>query len=110
MKTNNLTQGSILSALFKLAIPIMGTSFVQMAYNMTDMIWVGRVGSRAVAAVGTAGFFTWLAMAFILIPKIGAEVGVAQSIGKNDMKEAKIYIKHTLQMIVVIALYMHFLL
>ena len=87
MKTNNLTQGSILSALFKLAIPIMGTSFVQMAYNMTDMIWVGRVGSRAVAAVGTAGFFTWLAMAFILIPKIGAEVGVAQSIGKNDMKE-----------------------
>ncbi len=83
MKTNNLTQGSILSALFKLAIPIMGTSFVQMAYNMTDMIWVGRVGSRAVAAVGTAGFFTWLAMAFILIPKIGAEVGVAQSIGKN---------------------------
>ena len=104
MKTNNLTQGSILSALFKLAIPIMGTSFVQMAYNMTDMIWVGRVGSRAVAAVGTAGFFTWLAMAFILIPKIGAEVGVAQSIGKNDMKEAKVYIKHTLQMIVVIAL------
>lgn len=104
MKTNNLTQGSILSALFKLAIPIMGTSFVQMAYNMTDMIWVGRVGSRAVAAVGTAGFFTWLAMAFILIPKIGAEVGVAQSIGKNDMKEARVYIKHTLQMIVVIAL------
>ena len=43
-------------------------------------------------------------MAFILIPKIGAEVGVAQSIGKNDMKEAKVYIKHTLQMIVVIAL------
>ena len=69
MKTNNLTQGSILSALFKLAIPIMGTSFVQMAYNMTDMIWVGRVGSRAVAAVGTAGFFTWLAMAFILYRK-----------------------------------------
>ena len=103
-KTNNLTEGNILKSLFKLALPIMGTSFVQMAYNMTDMIWVGRVGSRAVAAVGTAGFYTWLAMAFILIPKIGAEVGVAQSVGKKDMKEAKVYIKHSLQMIVGIAL------
>lgn len=103
-KTNNLTEGNILKALFKLAIPIMGTSFVQMAYNMTDMIWVGRVGSRAVAAVGTAGFYTWLAMAFILIPKIGAEVGVAQSAGKQDMDEAKVYIKHSIQMIICISL------
>ncbi|NLB42554.1 MAG: MATE family efflux transporter, partial [Clostridiales bacterium] len=104
-KTNNLTEGSILKALFKLALPIMGTSFVQMAYNMTDMIWGGRIGSGAVASVGTAGFFTWLAMAFILIPKIGAEVGVAQSVGRGDMIEAKVYIKHSLQMIFGLALF-----
>jgi len=103
-KQNSLTQGSIFKTLFRLALPIMGTSFVQMAYNMTDMIWVGRLGSRAVAAVGTAGFFFWLAMAFILIPKIGAEVGVAQSVGRQDMKEAKVYIKHSIQMIVFLAL------
>lgn len=109
-KTNNLTEGNILKALFKLAIPIMGTSFVQMAYNMTDLIWVGRMGSRAVASVGTAGFYTWLAMAFILIPKIGAEVGVAQSSGKGDMTEVKVYIKHSLQMIVAIALFYAFVL
>ena len=71
----------------------MGTSFVQMAYNMTDMFWVGKMGSRAVAAVGTAGFYIWLAMAFILIPKIGAEVGVAQSVGNKDMTEAKAYLQ-----------------
>ncbi|WIV12645.1 MATE family efflux transporter [Proteiniborus sp. MB09-C3] len=109
-KTNNLTEGNILEALFKLAIPIMGTSFVQIAYNMTDMIWVGRVGSRAVAAVGTAGFFTWLAMAFILIPKIGAEVGVAQSIGKEDMDEAKVYVKHSIQIIICLAIFYAFIL
>src|SRR5690554_6043858 len=103
-KQNSLTQGSILKALFRLAIPIMGTSFVQMAYNMTDMIWVGRIGTRAVASVGTAGFYSWLAMAFVLIPKIGAEVGVAQSVGRQDMKEAKVYIKHSFQMVVVLAL------
>ena len=102
---NNLTQGSIVKALFKLALPIMGTSFVQMADNLTDMIWVGRIGSEAVAAVGTAGFFTWLGAAFILIPKIGAEVGVAQSVGRKDMDEAKVYIKHSIQMILCLALF-----
>jgi putative MATE family efflux protein len=103
-RINDITEGNIFKALLRLALPIMGTSFVQMAYNMTDMIWVGRIGSRAVAAVGTAGFFTWLAVAFILISRIGAEVGVAQSVGKRDMAEAKIYIKHSIQLIVSLAL------
>ena len=83
--------------------PIIATSFVQMAYNLTDMIWVGRVGSGAVAAVGTAGFFTWLANAIILIPKVGAEVGVAQAIGRKDIADAKSYIRHSLQLIVLLS-------
>ncbi|NMA61042.1 MAG: MATE family efflux transporter [Firmicutes bacterium] len=103
-KTHDLTQGSISQALTKLAIPIIATSFVQMAYNLTDMIWVGRVGSGAVAAVGTAGFFTWLANAIILIPKVGAEVGVAQSIGRKDLDDAKSYIRHSLQLIVILSI------
>ena len=53
----NLTQGAIIPSLLRLALPIMGMSFVQMAYNMVDMIWLGRVGAGAVAAVGTATFF-----------------------------------------------------
>ena len=103
-QTTSLTQGSISKALFKLAIPIMGTSFVQMAYNLVDMIWVGKLGTGAVAAVGTAGFFTWLANGFILVPKIGAEVGVAQSTGQGDMDEVKKYIKHSIQMVICLAL------
>ncbi|WP_129599773.1 MATE family efflux transporter [Anaerophilus nitritogenes] len=104
MTNTKLTEGSISKALVKLAIPITGTSFVQMAYNMTDMIWIGRVGSKSVAAVGTAGFFTWLAMAFILIPKTAAEIGVAQSIGKEDIKTAKGYVQNTVQLIIFLAI------
>lgn len=102
---NQLTEGNIAHVLVKLALPIMGTSFVQMAYNMTDMIWIGRIGSNAVAAVGTAGFFTWFGFAFILIPKIGAEVGVAQSVGREDRREAKAYIRHTLQLVTFLAIF-----
>ena len=32
-----------------------------MGYNLVDMIWIGRLGSGAVAAVGAAGMFMWLA-------------------------------------------------
>ena len=42
--TKNLTQGPIKRQLFNLALPIMGTSFIQMAYSITDMAWVGRLG------------------------------------------------------------------
>ncbi|MGL5677800.1 MAG: MATE family efflux transporter [Cellulosilyticaceae bacterium] len=99
----DLTKGPIIEKLVALSLPIMGTSFIQMAYNMTDMIWIGRVGSNAVAAVGTAGFFTWLAMAFVIISKIGAEIKVAQSIGREDFKGTKAYVLSALQINVVLA-------
>lgn len=103
-KRIDLTEGHMVGKLLKLAIPIMGTSFIQMAYNMTDMIWIGRIGSSAVAAVGTAGFFTWLAMAFIMISKTGAEIKVAQSVGEQDFKSTKGYIVSAIQINIVLAI------
>ncbi|MRZ29173.1 MATE family efflux transporter, partial [Paeniclostridium sordellii] len=100
----DLTEGKITEKLIKLALPIMGTSFIQMAYNMIDMIWVGKAGSSAVAAVGTAGFFPWLAMAFITISRVGGEVQVAQSMGKHDIKETKSYIKAAIEVNIILAL------
>lgn len=97
-KKVNLLEGDIFDALIKLALPIMGASFIQMAYNLIDMIWIGRVGSQAVAAVGTGGFYMWLSMGFIRISKMGAQVKVAQSMGAENYKEAKIYAKNALQL------------
>lgn len=55
MKKNiDLLNGNILTSLTELALPIMATSLVQTAYNLTDMAWIGMVGSDAVAAVGAA--------------------------------------------------------
>lgn len=44
-KKVDLLNGSILSALTRLALSIMATSLVQMAYNLTDMAWMSRVGA-----------------------------------------------------------------
>lgn len=91
MKTTDLTQGSIFRSLWIMAVPLISASFVQMAYSMTDMLWLGHLGSKSVAAVGAAGFFTWLANAFSLMTKIGAEITVSQSVGARDHKRAGIY-------------------
>ena len=52
-KKIDLINGPILSSLTKLALPIMATSLI-------DMIWIGRLGSSAVASVGAAGMYMWL--------------------------------------------------
>lgn len=103
-KTNDLTSHKIIKAIVLLALPIMGTSFLQMAYNLTDVIWIGKMGSQATAAVGTAGFFTWFSFGLILICRVGAEVLVAQNVGKKDYLALKNIVKNVLQMILVLAL------
>lgn len=97
-----LTEGNIYRILFKLAVPIMGTSFIQMAYSLINMIYLGRVSSSAVASVGTAGFFTWLANSIIFIPKTGAEVGVSQSVGKGKREDIIFFIKNTIQINIIL--------
>ncbi|OON90945.1 MAG: MATE family efflux transporter, partial [Epulopiscium sp. Nele67-Bin001] len=100
----DLTTGNILSKLIKLSLPIMGTAFIQTAYNMIDMMWIGRLGSDEVAAVGTASFFPWLAMAFVMISKIGAEIKVAQSMGEKDFDKVSKFVTAALQINVVLAI------
>jgi putative MATE family efflux protein len=92
----DLTEGSILKKIILVAAPIMGTQFLQMAYNLTDIFWLGRVGSFAVAASGAAGMYMWLSMGFLLIGRMGAEIGVAQSIGRRDESAAMGFLRNAL--------------
>ncbi len=101
----NLTYGNIGTTLTKLALPIMGTSFVQMTYNLTDMFWVGKLGSNSLAAVGTAGFFAWFAFSLILLSKVGAEVFVAQHLGRNDEEGAENYARSAIHLTIILAVF-----
>lgn len=92
----DLTIGDILPKLIKMSLPIMGTAFMMMAYNLTDMFWLGRLSSGSVAAAGTSGMYIWLSMAFIFIGRMGAEIGVSQSMGKGDTPQAKKYAQNAL--------------
>ena len=93
-KQLNLIQGDIFKTLTKLAFPIMGTSFIQMAYGLTDTMWLGRLNTEAVAAVGITGFLMWFGAGLILITQIGVGVKVAQLFGQGDIKKAEEYISN----------------
>lgn len=99
-----LTEGKITSTLVKLALPIMGTAFIQMAYSLTDTMWLGRFSTKAVAAVGTAGNLMWFGAGLILITQVGLGVSVAQSFGRGDMEAVKKYISHGFQLDIFIAI------
>lgn len=103
-KNLNLTEGNITSTLTRLALPIMGTSFIQMAYNLTDIMWLGRLSTEAVAAAGTVGFFLWFGAALVMMSQIGVAVGVAQAFGKRDYEDAKKYISNGFQLDLFIAI------
>lgn len=100
----NLTQGPITRQLFNLALPIMGTSFIQMAYSLTDMAWVGRLGSEAVAAIGAVGILTWMTNSISLLNKVGSEVSVGQSIGAQDAEQARGFASHNLTIALLISI------
>ena len=84
----NLTKGPILKTLTKLAVPIMASSFLGTLYNITDMAWIGLLGSRAVAGVGVGGMFTWLSQGLAAMARMGGQVHVAQCIGRGDRERA----------------------
>ena len=98
MQQVDLLNGRIVPSLAKLAFPIMGTSLIQMAYNMTDMIWIGRVSSGAVAAVGAAGMYLWLANGLASIPRMGGQVKAAHALGAGDRGSAADFTAAALQM------------
>lgn len=102
--TKNLTHGPINRQLFNLAMPIMATSFIQMAYSLTDMAWVGRLGSESVAAVGSVGILTWMSGSISLLNKVGAEVSVGQSIGAQNQEDARQFASHNITIALLLSL------
>jgi putative MATE family efflux protein len=104
MTAKDLTEGSIGRQLFRLAMPIIGTSFIQMTYSLTDMAWVGRLGSASVAAVGAVGIITWLTNNISLLTKVASEVSVGMSLGGRNEGNARMYAGHNFTIALLLSL------
>lgn len=101
---DSILHGKISSALFALAIPIVLSNFMQTALGIIDMIWIGKLGSGAVSAIGTASFYVNLATALTTLITIGSGVKIAHSIGSERRNDSKEYIKNGIVLSLVLSI------
>lgn len=92
MRKVDLTKGKVLVVLTGLAVPIMGSSLLQFTYNLIDMLWVGGLGSNAVASIGSSSFFVGLGYSINALVIIGAGIKISHAIGRKENSNVKEYI------------------
>ncbi|MDE8197337.1 MATE family efflux transporter [Erysipelothrix rhusiopathiae] len=100
----NILSGNIKRVLFALAIPIILSNFIQTLLGIVDMIWIGKLGSEAVSAIGTASFYINLSTALTTLVCIGSGIKIAHSIGSQDKKSENIYTKNGFVISIILAM------
>ncbi len=85
----DLTRGSLVKHLLRLAVPLTLSNILQDAFNIVDMIFVGRLGSASIAAVGVSGNLLRLVGVFALGISTGSGILVAQYLGAGNRAQAK---------------------
>ncbi|MFN8577498.1 MAG: MATE family efflux transporter [Candidatus Sericytochromatia bacterium] len=63
---NILLEGSISKAIFIVAAPTMMQMFLETSYHLIDAIWIGMLGSVALAATASSSFILWLIFLLVL--------------------------------------------
>ncbi len=94
-RLQNNSQKSLLAQMITFALPLIAMHLLQLVFNATDMIVVGRfAGSNALAAVGSTGSLIGLLTNTFMGTSIGANVLIAQRYGAGDKAVANDYL-HT---------------
>ncbi|MBK1809839.1 MATE family efflux transporter [Clostridium sp. YIM B02505] len=88
--TTDMTKGNISKHLITFSIPLILGNLFQLTYNAADSIFVGRyVGTKALAAVGTANPIMNIVMFLIIGICMGASVLMSEYFGSGNIKKLK---------------------
>src|SRR5215510_14580088 len=95
----SLTEGSIVGALVRISIPIVLANILQVAYQLTDMYWVGKLSAEASAAVALSFPITFLMVAVGSGLAIAGSVLIAQYMGRGEERAMNHVTAQTLIMV-----------
>ena len=88
-KTRNLTEGNILSALLRFAVPVLFALFLQAMYGAVDLLVVGRFGQTAdVSGVATGSMLMHTITMVVTGLAMGITILVGRAIGKGEPEES----------------------
>ena len=83
--SEEITRGPLLRALVVLAVPLLAQNFVQVANQVVDLFFLGRLSEAAVAGVSLAAPAVVLLFALaVYAPFVGTQVLVSQYVGAGD--------------------------
>jgi putative MATE family efflux protein len=100
----DLTQGSVTKHLLNMAAFMAVSMFVQTLYLVFDLIWVGRLGKEAIAAVGVAGSLTMIVLALTQMIGVGTTTLISHAAGQKDQKRAELVFNQSFAMSLLVAL------
>ena len=104
MQRPSLTEGSIMNALVRIAVPIIFSSVLQTMYQITDTYWVGQLSASAVAAVSLVFPINFLLIAIGGGLPIAGTVLIAQYKGRGDERMMNHVAAQTFLMVFVVSL------
>ncbi len=78
-----ITEGPIIKALLRLALPVILSNLFQSGYHLINMFWVGRLGAEAVAAIAISGPLIFMVFALSGGLAVAATVFVGQYFGAH---------------------------
>ena len=84
----NLTEGSIVKNIWHLALPTIATSALWDLFNIVDMIFVGKLGPPAIAAVSMCGIMMGIIFTIAIGITTGSVALIARFFGANDYENA----------------------
>jgi len=89
VRGNPLVSSPLTRATLGLALPSIASLFGQAAFSLVNIIWAGRLGAAALAAVNTAAFIVWTVDALGALCSVGANALVARSVGAGELDAAR---------------------
>jgi len=75
-------------AILRISLPTMAGWYLQIAFNLVDAFWVGKLGPAALAAVGASNFALWSIYTLCDIFSVGSSAIVARRIGEERYQRA----------------------
>jgi Na+-driven multidrug efflux pump len=97
----DLTQGSVLSLVLTMAVPIFAGLVLVLLCGLIDLYFVAGLGEAAIAGVGAAGNAGFLVNALTQVVSVGTLAAVSQAVGRKDRTDANFIFNQSLGLSVV---------
>lgn len=100
-QNTDLLHGSVFKGLILFALPLLGTSFIQLMFSTADILFAGNfIGDNAAAAIGASIFIVYFMITFLIGLSSGASVVISSYFGLGD----KTKLQKSIQNAVIIAI------